>query len=287
MDADLVIPVPDSGTPAAIGYSQESGIPFALGITRNQYVGRTFIEPTDHIRSLGVRLKLNVNRAMVKGKKVALIGNAKRTIYNSDGSPNKEPLPIDNHYDVIVRLNMAMVGTRLGARTDILGLAQRNICQHVLTRVRPMWILWTRPEDFRDFPPEMEWLRDTINVAILPKPFLTWLQTKMGTTKKASGPSHMSPGRRVPSTGLLMLLWLLRDCEPAWVDVWGFDFWKSGTTSTPERSYPGPHDYQMERAILFAQRGWTWIDPSHNDPERGLRIEGPPSERHPLRPEGL
>ena len=73
VEADLVIPVPDSGTPAAIGYS---GIPFALGITRNQYVGRTFIEPTDHIRSLGVRLKLNVNRAMVKGKKVILVDDS-------------------------------------------------------------------------------------------------------------------------------------------------------------------------------------------------------------------
>ena len=76
VEADLVCPVPDSGTPAAIGFAQESGIPFALGIVRNQYVGRTFIEPTEHIRNMGVRLKLNVNRAMVAGKRVVLVDDS-------------------------------------------------------------------------------------------------------------------------------------------------------------------------------------------------------------------
>jgi amidophosphoribosyltransferase len=76
VDADLVCPVPDSGTPAAIGFSQESGIPFAFGIVRNQYVGRTFIEPTEQIRNMGVRLKLNVNRALVKGKRVILVDDS-------------------------------------------------------------------------------------------------------------------------------------------------------------------------------------------------------------------
>lgn len=76
VEADLVCPVPDSGTPAAIGYSQESGIPFALGITRNQYMGRTFIEPTEQIRNMGVRLKLNVNRSLVKGKRVILVDDS-------------------------------------------------------------------------------------------------------------------------------------------------------------------------------------------------------------------
>ncbi len=69
-------PVPDSGTPAAIGFSQQSGIPFAFGIVRNQYVGRTFIEPTEQIRNMGVRLKLNVNRALVKGKRVILVDDS-------------------------------------------------------------------------------------------------------------------------------------------------------------------------------------------------------------------
>ncbi|MGY6706374.1 amidophosphoribosyltransferase [Roseinatronobacter sp.] len=76
VDADMVCPVPDSGTPAAIGYSQESGIPFALGITRNQYMGRTFIEPSQQIRSMGVRLKLNVNRALIRGKRIILVDDS-------------------------------------------------------------------------------------------------------------------------------------------------------------------------------------------------------------------
>jgi amidophosphoribosyltransferase len=76
VDADLVCPVPDSGTPAAIGFSQESGIPYAMGIVRNQYMGRTFIEPTEHIRNMGVRLKLNVNRALIKGKRVILVDDS-------------------------------------------------------------------------------------------------------------------------------------------------------------------------------------------------------------------
>ncbi|MBV7379236.1 amidophosphoribosyltransferase [Maritimibacter dapengensis] len=76
VEADLVCPVPDSGTPAAIGYSQESGIPYAMGIVRNQYMGRTFIEPTEQIRNMGVRLKLNVNRALIQGKRVILVDDS-------------------------------------------------------------------------------------------------------------------------------------------------------------------------------------------------------------------
>jgi len=76
VDADLVCPVPDSGVPAAIGFSQESGIPYAMGIIRNQYMGRTFIEPTEQIRNMGVRLKLNVNRALIKGKRVILVDDS-------------------------------------------------------------------------------------------------------------------------------------------------------------------------------------------------------------------
>ena len=74
--ADLVVPVPDSGVPAAIGYSAESGIKFGLGIIRNHYVGRTFIEPTDHIRHFGVKLKHNANRALLQGKRVILVDDS-------------------------------------------------------------------------------------------------------------------------------------------------------------------------------------------------------------------
>jgi amidophosphoribosyltransferase len=74
--ADVVIPVPDSGVPAAIGYAQASGIPYELGIIRNHYVGRTFIEPTQHIRQLGVRLKHSANRAVVAGKRIVLVDDS-------------------------------------------------------------------------------------------------------------------------------------------------------------------------------------------------------------------
>ncbi|KAB7644368.1 amidophosphoribosyltransferase [Polymorphobacter fuscus] len=76
IDADMVVPVPDSGTPAAIGYAQESGLPFELGIIRSHYVGRTFIQPGDQIRNLGVKLKHNANRAMITGKRIVLIDDS-------------------------------------------------------------------------------------------------------------------------------------------------------------------------------------------------------------------
>jgi amidophosphoribosyltransferase len=76
VEADLVIPVPDSGVPAAIGYAQESGIPFELGIIRSHYVGRTFIQPGDKVRHLGVKLKHNANRALIDGKSIVLIDDS-------------------------------------------------------------------------------------------------------------------------------------------------------------------------------------------------------------------
>ena len=76
VDADVIIPVPDSGVPSAMGYAEASGIPFELGIIRNHYVGRTFIEPTDHIRHLGVKLKHNANRARIEGKRVILVDDS-------------------------------------------------------------------------------------------------------------------------------------------------------------------------------------------------------------------
>ncbi len=74
--ADLIVPVPDSGNAAALGYSQETGISFDLGLIRNHYVGRTFIEPTQKIRSLGVKLKLNVNKSSIKDKKIILVDDS-------------------------------------------------------------------------------------------------------------------------------------------------------------------------------------------------------------------
>jgi amidophosphoribosyltransferase len=85
-DADLVIPVPESGTPAAIGYAKESGIPFGLGLVKNSYVGRTFIQPSQTIRQLGIRLKLNPLREIIEGKRIVVVddsivrGNTQRAI---------------------------------------------------------------------------------------------------------------------------------------------------------------------------------------------------------------
>src|SRR4029077_1833091 len=74
--ADIVVPVPDSGVPAAIGYAQESGVPFRMGLIRNHYVGRTFIEPQQAIRDFGVKLKLNPVRGLLQGKRVVLVDDS-------------------------------------------------------------------------------------------------------------------------------------------------------------------------------------------------------------------
>lgn len=74
--ADVIVPVPDSGVPAAMGYAAEADLPYELGIIRNHYVGRTFIEPTDQIRHLGVKLKHSANRAILQGKRVVLVDDS-------------------------------------------------------------------------------------------------------------------------------------------------------------------------------------------------------------------
>lgn len=86
VDADIVIATPDSGTPAAIGYAQESGIPYAQGLVKNAYVGRTFIQPTQTMRQLGIRLKLNPMREVIEGKRIVVVddsivrGNTQRAL---------------------------------------------------------------------------------------------------------------------------------------------------------------------------------------------------------------
>jgi amidophosphoribosyltransferase len=76
VEADVVVPVPDSGVPAALGYSRTAGIPYELGIIRNHYVGRTFIQPTQSVRELGVRMKHSANRAAIEGKRIVLIDDS-------------------------------------------------------------------------------------------------------------------------------------------------------------------------------------------------------------------
>ena len=75
-NADIVVPVPDSGVPAAVGYALESGIPFRMGLIRNHYIGRTFIEPSQAIRNFGVKLKLNPIRSLIEGKRVVLVDDS-------------------------------------------------------------------------------------------------------------------------------------------------------------------------------------------------------------------
>ncbi|HXY59490.1 MAG TPA: amidophosphoribosyltransferase [Methylocystis sp.] len=76
IEADVVVPVPDSGVPAALGFAREAGLPFELGIIRNHYVGRTFIQPTQSVREVGVRMKHSANRAVVEGRRVVLIDDS-------------------------------------------------------------------------------------------------------------------------------------------------------------------------------------------------------------------
>ncbi len=86
VDADLVIPVPESGTPAAVGYAEQSGIPYGMGLVKNAYVGRTFIQPSQTIRQLGIRLKLNPLREVIRGKRLVVVddsivrGNTQRAL---------------------------------------------------------------------------------------------------------------------------------------------------------------------------------------------------------------
>src|SRR5690606_19799890 len=75
-DVDVIVPIPDSGVPAAIGFSQHSGVPFELGIIRNHYVGRTFIEPEQRIRQLGVKLKHSANASVIRGNRIVLVDDS-------------------------------------------------------------------------------------------------------------------------------------------------------------------------------------------------------------------
>jgi len=207
-------------------------------------------------------LHISELQAAIEGKRVAVVGNAKQTL-EGEGR-----LPIDD-YDYVIRFNRAMVGTRLGAKTDLLVLAQIGIQQHILSTVRPELILWTRPQKFQEIPKSHDYLNHCDNVIILPKDLLFGLHSDFGTLELKSVGNMMLPKRRVPSTGFIGLWYLLEHCSPASVDIWGFDFWESRSTSSPERATPGPHDYGLERAKLYGMGGFKFIDPKHNDPNQG------------------
>ena len=103
VEADLVIPVPESGTPAAIGYAEASGIPYGLGLVKNSYVGRTFIQPSQTIRQLGIRLKLNPLRDVIRGKRLVVVDDS---------------IVRGNTQRALVRM-LREAGARRGARADL------------------------------------------------------------------------------------------------------------------------------------------------------------------------
>jgi len=137
VDADLVIPVPESGTPAAIGYAQESGIPYAQGLVKNAYVGRTFIQPSQTIRQLGIRLKLNPLRDVIHGKRLVVVddsivrGNTQRALVRM--------LREAGAAEIHVRISSPPVkwpcfyGIDFATRAELIanGLAVDEICQSI------------------------------------------------------------------------------------------------------------------------------------------------------------
>ena len=137
VEADLVIPVPESGTPAAIGYAQESKIPFAQGLVKNSYVGRTFIQPSQTIRQLGLRLKLNPLKEVIAGKRLVVVddsivrGNTQRAIIRMLREAGAK--------EVHVRISSPPVvwpcfyGVDFAARSELIatGLSVEDICSTI------------------------------------------------------------------------------------------------------------------------------------------------------------
>lgn len=137
VEADIVIPTPDSGTPAAIGYAHESGIPFAQGLVKNAYVGRTFIQPTQTIRQLGIRLKLNPLREVIEGKRLVVVddsivrGNTQRALVRMLREAGAK--------EVHVRISSPPVkwpcfyGIDFATRAELIanGLSVSEICQNI------------------------------------------------------------------------------------------------------------------------------------------------------------
>jgi amidophosphoribosyltransferase len=137
VDADLVIPVPESGTPAAVGYAEASGIPYGIGLVKNAYVGRTFIQPSQTIRQLGIRLKLNPLRAAIAGKRLVVVddsivrGNTQRALVRM--------LREAGAAEVHVRISSPPVqwpcfyGIDFASRAELVanGLTVEEVCGHI------------------------------------------------------------------------------------------------------------------------------------------------------------
>ncbi len=136
VDADVVIGVPDSATPAAIGYSDATGIPFTEGLTKNRYIGRTFIQPDDQLRKEGVRIKYNILDANLRGKRVVLIddsivrGNTAGPLVQlvRDGGANEVHMRVSSppvRFPCFMGIDMATKGELIAHRLDVEGIRQR------------------------------------------------------------------------------------------------------------------------------------------------------------------
>ncbi len=135
VDADMVIPTPESGTPSAIGYAEASGIPYGLGLVKNSYVGRTFIQPSQTIRQLGIRLKLNPIRDVIEGKRLVVVddsivrGNTQRALVK-----------------MLREAGAAEVHVRISSPAGAVAVLLRHRLRHPRRTDR------TRPERGRDLP---------------------------------------------------------------------------------------------------------------------------------------
>ena len=160
-EADVVVPVPDSGVPAAIGYARACGLPFELGIIRNHYVGRTFIQPSQSVRELGVRMKHNANRAVVEGKRIVLIDDSivrgttsvkivqmmrdagAREVHFRISSP---PIAYPDFYGIdtperdkllAARMDLEEMRRFIGADSSRVPVGRRHLSRHGLSRPQP------------------------------------------------------------------------------------------------------------------------------------------------------
>ena len=135
-DADVVVPVPDSAVPAAIGYSHTSGLPFIEGLTKNRYIGRTFIQPDDHLRQLGIQLKFNPLSANLEGKRVVLIddsivrGNTAKPLVQllRDGGASEVHLRVSSppvRHPCFMGVDMATKSELIANRLDVAGICEQ------------------------------------------------------------------------------------------------------------------------------------------------------------------
>jgi amidophosphoribosyltransferase len=149
-DADVVVPVPDSGTVAAVGYSQESGLPIEFGLIRNHYVGRTFIEPRQSIRHFGVKVKLNPVRSVIEGRRIVLIDDS-----IVRGTTSRKIVGMVRHAgakEIHLRISSPPTtgpchyGIDTPKREELIAACRLRVVLDDGFRLRPSWALLRRPQ---------------------------------------------------------------------------------------------------------------------------------------------